>query len=137
MTTSITSPNPSTRLRSLSLPLLLQLDAAVTGANGAAYLLGASLLDDVLGIGASTLRATGGFLVVYAVLVAAVGLRRPVPRPAAWAVVATNAAWVVASLVFAAMEAGTATATGTVWTVVQAAVVAVVAGLQWDALRRS
>jgi hypothetical protein len=135
MTPSITSTTaPSTR--SLSLPLALQLDAAVTGANGIAYLLGASLLDGVLGVEATSLRSTGAFLAVYAVAVAAIGFRRPVPRTAAMAVVAANVLWAAGSLVVAATDAGTPDATGTVWIVMQAAVVAAFAGLQWAALRR-
>ena len=143
-TTSPTAPSapsaPSTRLRPLplrlSLPLALQLDAAVTGANGVAYLLGATLLDGVLGVEAPALRAAGAFLVVYAAVVAAVGVRRPVPRRAAMVVVAANVVWAVASLAAAATAAGTPTAAGSVWIVVQAAAVTGFAGLQWAALRR-
>src|SRR5688500_15082225 len=98
MTTSITSTtDPSSRLRSPSLPLLLQLDAAVTGVNGAAYLLGASLLDGVLGIEVASLRAAGAFLLVYAAVVGIIGTRRPVPRSAATVVVEANVLWAAAS----------------------------------------
>jgi hypothetical protein len=138
MTTSITPPSaPSARLRSLSLPILLQLDAAVSGVNGAAYLLGASLLDDVVGIEVGSLRAIGAFLVLYAAVVVAIGTRRPVSRPAAMVVVGANVLWAADSLAVALTDAGTPTATGTVWIVVQALVVAGLAGLQWEALRRT
>jgi hypothetical protein len=136
MTTSIpTATAPSARF--LSLPATLQLDAVVSGANGLAYLLGASLLDDVLGVQASSIRPVGVFVLVYAVVVGAVGFRRPVNRRAATVVVGGNVLWATESLVVAATDLGTPTATGTAWIVAQALLVAGLASLQWSALRRS
>jgi hypothetical protein len=122
----------------LRLPLraALLLDAAVTGVNGAAYLAGAGLLTGLLGHHPATLRAVGAFLLVFAAGVALVGTRRPVPPGAAWGVVVLNLAWVVASLAAAGTGWDTPTTTGTLWTVLQAGVVAGFAALQAAALRR-
>lgn len=59
-----------------------------------AYLLGASLLDVVLGVEVSSIRVVGAFLLVYAAVVGAVGLRRPVNRRAAMVVIGGNVLWV-------------------------------------------
>ncbi len=130
----------TSRIRDLGRADLLRtallLDAAVTGLNGAAYLLGAALLDDLLGLPAGPLRGVGVFLLVFAAAVGFLGTRQPVPRGAAWAVVAVNAAWVVDSLATAALGWGSPTAVGTVWIVLQALVVGGFAILQATALRR-
>ena len=57
------------------LRLALRLDAVVTGLNGAAYLLAASLLDDLLGLPAALLRGGGVFLLLFAATVWLVGAR--------------------------------------------------------------
>ena len=112
----------------------LKLDALVTGANGAAYLLGASALDGFLGVSEDLLVALGAFLLAFAAVVWTVAQR---PSPAAVsAVVAANAAWVVASLAFVAFDWATPSTEGAVWAVMQAATVAGFAALQAYALRR-
>ena len=112
------------------LALALRLDAVVTGANGAAYLVLAGPLGDLLGLSESLLRGVGAFLVVFA---AAVWLARPAHVPA---IVAANAGWAAASLTVAVAGWGTPTTAGTVWIVLQALVVAGFAELQLTALRR-
>ena len=113
----------------------LKLDAVVTGANGAAYLLGASVLDETLGVSEELLMALGAFLLVFAAIVWTVAQR---PQPAAVAAVAAaNAAWVVASLALVALDWGTPSTAGAVWAVLQAATVGGFAALQAYALRRS
>ena len=118
------------------LRLALRLDAAVTGLNGAAYLLAAPLLDDLLGLSAGLLRGIGAFLLAYAAAVWLVGAR---PRPSTAAVrtvIALNALWAVGSVVAVLTDAGTPTTVGAVWIVLQAVVVAAFAGLQVAGLRR-
>ena len=118
------------------LRLALRLDAAVTGLNGAAYLLAAPLLDDLLGLSAGLLRGIGAFLLAYAGAVWLVGAR-PRPRTAAVrTVIALNALWAVGSVVAVLTDAGTPTTVGAVWIVLQAVVVAAFAGLQAAGLRR-
>ena len=117
--------------------LALRLDAVVTGANGAAYLAVASLLDGPLGVEASTLRPIGASLVVYAIAVALVS--RP-ERPSAAAVrvvVAANVIWAVGSLIVLAAGWLDPTTGGGVWIALQALVVAGFAGLQAAALRNA
>jgi hypothetical protein len=118
------------------LRLALRLDAAITGLNGAAYLVAAPLLDDLLGLPAGLLRSTGAALLVYAGAVWLVGAR---PRPGAGAVrtvIALNALWAVGSVVVVLAGAGTPTTVGAVWIALQAVVVAAFAGLQSAGLRR-
>ena len=129
MTTTTAPPAPSL------LRLALRLDAVVTAANGAAYLLAAPLLDGLLGLPAGWLRGVGVFLLLFGVGVWAVAAR-PTP-PAVGPVVAANVLWAAGSLVVAAAGIGSPTTVGTVWTVLQAVVVAAFAALQIAGLRRS
>ena len=115
----------------------LKLDAVVTGANGAAYLAGASLLDGPLGMPTSFLRAVGAFLIVFAACVWYTATREQVNRAAVWAIVTLNALWVVDSLALVALDWYSPTTGGAVWAVMQAIVVGAFAGLQAYALRSS
>ncbi|MEW2353114.1 hypothetical protein [Spirillospora sp. NPDC029432] len=117
------------------LRVALRLDAAVTGVNGLAYLALAGPLHDLLGLEAAPSRALGAFLLLYAAAVWAVSLR---PRPlAVTAVVEANVVWTVLSLATAAMGWLSLNAVGVTWAVLQAAVVAGFAALQYTALRRT
>lgn len=113
------------------LHLALLTDAVVTGVNGLAYVALAEPLQSVLGLPAGPMRMAGLFLLVFTAAVAFLGTRPQPPRGAVLAVVALNAAWVVASLT---VEAGSVI--GQVWVVLQAVVVAVFAAAQAYALRR-
>ena len=116
------------------LPAALKLDAVVSGANGIAYLVLAGPLSDLFEVPVGLLRGLGAFLVVYAAAVWLVSAR---PRPGAvWAVIAGNEVWVAASLVAVIADWWTPSTAGTVWTVMQAAVVASFAVLQFVGLRR-
>ncbi len=113
-----------------SLRTALKLDAAVTGANGAAYLAAAGPLSSLLGIAPGPLRAIGAFLVVFALAVAATA-RPAVPnRLAIAAVIAANVLWVVDSVAVLATGAWSPTAAGSVWIALQALTVAAFAALQ-------
>ena len=127
MTTTTGSP---TLLR-----LVLRVDAFVSGLNGAAYLLVAGPLSDLLGLPAGALRAVGVFLLVFAAAVWSVG-DRPT-APAVRIVVTGNLLWTAGSLVVVAVDLGTPTTVGAVWLVLQAVVVATFALLQAAGLRRS
>jgi hypothetical protein len=113
----------------------LTVDAAVTGLNGLAYLALAGPLADLLGVPAADLRGIGAFLVVFAVGVAATARRSSPPAGAVLAIVAANVAWVIASVAAAIADLWSPTVGGTVWTVLQAAVVALFAALQAEGLR--
>ncbi|MGK5112554.1 MULTISPECIES: hypothetical protein [unclassified Geodermatophilus] len=128
--TTTTAPAPASLLR-----LALRLDAVVTGLNGAAYLLAAGPLADLLGLPDGVLRGVGVFLLVYAAAVWLVG-DRPV-APAVRTVVGANLLWAAGSVVVVIADLGTPSTVGAVWLVLQAAVVAAFAVLQAAGLRRS
>lgn len=112
----------------------LALDAVVTGANGVAYLAASGPLGRLLGVGSTLLVELGLVLTVYA---AAVGLLASRARPAVLpvkAVVEINLAWSALSVLALALWLSP-TATGAVWTVLQAATVAGFATLQHLALK--
>ena len=118
------------------LRLALRLDAAVTGLNGAAYLVAAPVLDDVLGLPGGLLRGAGAFLLVYAGAVWLVGSGARISAPAVEAVVVTNVLWAIGSVVAVGTGAGSPTTVGAVWLVLQAVVVAGFAAMQLTGLRR-
>jgi hypothetical protein len=139
MTTQTTTAPALRRLLPAGPALLrpaLLLDAAVTGANGLAYLAAAGPLGELLGIEAGTLRATGAFLVAFAAAVWLVAARAQ-PRPAAVAaVIAANVVWVIDSVAVIAFGWGSPSTAGIVWIALQADVVALFAALQAVGLRR-
>jgi hypothetical protein len=118
------------------LRLALGLDAVVTGANGAAYLLGASVLDGPLGLSAALLRGVGAFLLVYAGTVWLVASRRHIPAAAVEAIVGANALWAAGSVAVAVVGVGSLTGLGAGWLVLQAVLVAAFAAVQLAGLRR-
>ncbi|MFF9063466.1 hypothetical protein ACF09K_32990 [Streptomyces sp. NPDC014882] len=112
----------------------LALDAVVTGANGLAYLTASGPLGRLLGVAPDLLLALGAFLAAYA---AGVGLLASRARPAALpvrVVIEANLAWAAVSCLALALWLSP-TATGAVWTVLQALTVAGFAALQHLALK--
>lgn len=119
------------------LPAALKLDAVVTGANGIAYLAAAGRLADLLGVPAGALRATGAFLVVFALAVGIVAWRSETSRVAVGAVIAANVLWVISGAALLAFGWSSPSTAGIVWTALQADVVALFAALQAVGLRRT
>jgi hypothetical protein len=136
MTTAALSRVTSLRGDALT-RVALKLDAAVTGANGFAYLALAGVLDGPLGMPAGFLRGVGAFLIVFAACVAFTATRRQINRQAVYAVIALNALWVIDSIALVALGWYDPTTGGAIWTILQAGVVAGFAALQAYALRRS
>jgi hypothetical protein len=135
---SIAADGPTARAGGRSLlRLALKADALVTAANGAAYLAVAGPLGDLLGLSAGLLRGLGAALLVYAGLVWLVGSRPAISRAATEAVIAANAAWVIASGLAALLAWGSPSTAGTVWIVLQAVAVAGFAELQLMGLRHA
>ena len=66
--------------REALLRLVLKLDAAVTGANGLAYLAAAGPLEDLLGVEAAALRGIGTVLILFAAAVWFASTRAEPPR---------------------------------------------------------
>ncbi len=114
----------------------LALDAVVTGANGAAYLVAAEPIGDLLGLAPALLRGAGAFLVAFAAVVAVTARRPAIRRGPVLGVVAVNAVWAAGSVVAAAAGWGTPESAGTVWIVLQAVTVGAFAELQVAGLRR-
>ena len=134
--TALSPARLATLPREALVRLALKLDAVVTGANGAAYLVLSGVLDEPLGMPAGFLRGVGAFLLVFALGVWFVA-SRPSVRPAAVvAVIAANLVWVVESLALVAFDWFSPTTGGAVWVVLQAIVVAGFALLQLYAVRR-
>ncbi|MFC5187954.1 hypothetical protein [Actinomadura harenae] len=119
------------------LRLALRADAIVTGANGLLYLALAAPLKDLLGLDTTTGRELGAFLVVYAVAVWAISMSAHPKRLAVTAVVEANALWTILSITTAIVGWFSLTTAGTVWTLLQAIVVAAFGTLQYTALRRT
>ena len=139
MTTSTAASPADTDPRlhpSALLRLALRADAAVTSANGAAYLLAAPLLHDLLGLPAGLLRGLGCFLLVFGAAVGFLATRSTISAGAAATVVAVNLLWAVDSVAAAVAGWGSPTPVGTAWVVLQAAVVSGFGGLQWVGVRR-
>ena len=114
----------------MSLRTALKLDAVVTGANGAAYLVAAGPLEDLLGLSPALLRSIGVFLLLFSAAVWAVAARPQVSTSAALAVIAVNVLWAADSIAFLLSGASDPTTVGAIWIVMQALVVAGFAGLQ-------
>jgi hypothetical protein len=127
---------PITTDRTKFLRLALAADAVVTGGNGLIYLAFAAPVSTLLGPGAGLLRGIGAFLLGYGVAVGFLATRRPISPAATKVVIALNVVWPIGS-VAAVTGAADFTTIGTVWTVVQALVVAAFAGLQITGLARS
>ena len=114
----------------MSLRTALKLDAVVTGANGAAYLVAAGPLEDLLGLSPALLRSAGAVLLLFSAAVWTVASRPQVSPSAALVVIALNALWAADSIAFLATGVSDPTTAGAVWIVMQAVVVAGFAALQ-------
>ena len=111
-------------------------DAIASGATGLLLIAGAGLLDGLLGLPVALLREAGMLLVPYVAFVAYVGTRQHISRTAAQTVIALNVVWTVCSILLLLSGYVAPTALGTAFVIAQAAVVAVLAELQFIGLRR-
>jgi hypothetical protein len=126
-----------TAVRSPFLRTVIALDAAVCGVGGAALAFDAGLLEGPLGLSPALMQPVGGFLLVYAALLAWLATRPALPRAGVWALVAFNLLWAVESVALVALGFAQPTALGLAVVIGQAVGAVVVADLQWIALRRS
>lgn len=122
---------------SLLLRRALLADAGTCAATGLLLVAGATTLAGPLGLPVGLLRGAGLVLLPFVGLVWAVGSRMRPARPAVWAVVAVNAAWVMGSLLLPLSGWVRPTALGQGFILAQALAVAALAGLQWLGMRRS
>ena len=111
-------------------------DAIASGATGALLIAGAGLLDGLLGLPVALMREAGLLLVPYVALVAYVGTRELISRPAVQTIIALNIVWTGCSIGLLLTDYVAPTALGTTFVIAQAAVVALFAQLQFIGLRR-
>jgi hypothetical protein len=127
---SFTAPSPLLRKALLA-------DALLSGITGLALLLAAGPLATLEGLPVGLLRWSGFILIPFAAFVAWLGTRERVQRPLVFAVVACNALWALDSVLLLVTGWVEPTIFGEVFVLGQAAVVAVLAELEFLGLRRS
>ena len=115
----------------------LLLDAAASGLTGALMIIGANLLEGLLGLPGWLLREAGLILIPYVAFVAVVATRAKIAAGAVWTIVAANALWTAASFAVLASGFVTPTALGTAFVIAQVLAVAALGALQCAALRWS
>lgn len=111
---------------------VLALDCFTCLAAATVMIGGAALLAPVTGLPESLTRAAGVVLLPVAALFGAMAAVRRLPRPLALLAVVGNIAWVLASLVV--LSVVPVTTAGVAFVGAQAAVVAVLALLEWKAM---
>jgi hypothetical protein len=114
----------------------LLIDAVVSGATGVLLTAGADWLAALLDLPPALLRYSGLVLLPFAAVVAYIATRDALSRPSVQAVVVTNVAWVVASIVLLFSGHVTPNTLGIVFVLVQAVAVAALADVQFFGLRR-
>jgi hypothetical protein len=125
----------STVLVSTLLRRALLADAATSGLSGALMSFDAEPLSTLFGLPAALLHGAGLFCVAYAVLVAWLGTRDALWRPAVWTVISGNALWVLGSLELLSTHAPTPL--GRACVIAQALLVGLFAQFQFMGLKRS
>lgn len=110
--------------------LWLLVDALVSGASGVVLVGAGTLLDDPLGPSAAALTGFGIFFLVYAAALVLLA-RAGAPVAGVRLVVVGNLLWVVASVAVAVTGSLGMTGAGRVATVIQAIVIALIAGIQF------
>jgi hypothetical protein len=115
----------------------LRLDAAITAANGIAYLALFWLLDGWLGVPGAFLAGVGAFLLAFAGFVGRLAARASPHRGAVITVIAANVLWALDSALLLAADWFSPTTAGQIVIALQAAGVAGLAALQYAGLRRA
>ncbi len=112
-------------------------DGVISGVTGLGMVLGAALLDGLLGIPEGLLRWAGLSLVPFAAAVSYLATRERLPSGGVKLVIGLNALWVLASLFVLVSGAIRPNVLGMGFVILQAIVVAVFAELQFMGLRRT
>ena len=112
-------------------------DAVASGATGLLMIAGADLLTGLLGLPVALMREAGLLLVPYVALVAFVGTRETISRPAVKAIIALNVLWVAGSISLLTSGYVAPSVLGYAFVIAQAIVVGVFAELQFIGLRRT
>lgn len=119
------------------LKLALVADAVASGAAALLLAAGAGALGGLLALPEPLMRYAGLFLLPYAAVLGWVGLRPEIPRNGVRSIVAANIAWSVGSMALLASGAVSPSLLGSLFVIVQAAVVAAFAILQVMGLSRA
>jgi hypothetical protein len=135
VTASATAAAPVPRDRA-TLVRWIHIDAVVSGLFGVAMLAGAPVLDGLFGVSDVFLAALGAFILAYGATLLLL-VRAGTPLAWARAVVVGNIAWAALGVVAVLADWLTLTAAGTVVALAQAGATAVLAELQYMALRRA
>ncbi len=112
-------------------------DAVASGATGLLMIAGADVLTGLLGLPAALMREAGLLLVPYVALVAFVGTRDVIARPAVRAIIGLNVLWVAASIGLLMSGFVAPTLLGYAFVIAQAVAVGLFAELQVIGLRRA
>lgn len=116
---------------------VLLLDGASSGLLGVMALLDAQALEEYLGLPAALVREAGLGLIPFGIALVYLSRRATVPRAGVLAVIATNAAWVLASFLLLLVPGIAPTSLGYAVVIGQALAVAVLAEMEYVGLRRS
>jgi hypothetical protein len=133
--TSLTATDAaSSDRRGTFLRRVLLVDAATCIATGALLSLDAGPLAPMLGLPAALLFYAGASLFPTAAFMLWVAMRRDITRTGTWLVIAGNALWVVGSIAILGLAP---TGLGYAFVIAQAAVVALLAELEYAGLRKA
>jgi hypothetical protein len=116
---------------------VLLADAFTCVMTGLLMLLGAGVLEPMLGLPATLLQNTGLVLLPIAGFIAFVGMRAQLSRRLVWVIIAGNAIWVLDSIALLMSGWVAPTTLGQAFIVVQAVAVAVFAELEYFGVRKS
>lgn len=116
---------------------LLLTDSLVSGATGALMAGAAPILESWLGLPAPLLRFAGIALLPFAAVVGWLALQTSPARAGVQAIVATNFAWVAASILLLVAGGLNPNALGIAFVIFQAIVVGFLGELQYIAVRRT
>ena len=116
---------------------ILVADAVISGAAAVGMAAGSGIMSGLLGLPSELLLGAGLVLIPWVVALVVIGRRETVPAGIIVAVIATNFAWVAASLIVAFGPMFAPTLLGKAFVVAQAATVALLAELQIIGLRRN
>ncbi|HEX6289395.1 MAG TPA: hypothetical protein VFZ66_09410 [Herpetosiphonaceae bacterium] len=119
-----------------SLRRALLADALISAATGLLMVLGSSFLTSFLDLPESLLRYAGLILIPYSALVGYIATREQLNRTAVWAVIVMNALWATDSIVLLLSGWVDPNLLGYSFVIVQAAVVALFAELQYLGVRK-
>jgi hypothetical protein len=112
-------------------------DAAVSGAAGLLMAAGAGPLQELLHVPAQLLFVAGMILIPYALGLVLLTRRTPLSAPLVWAVIATNVAWALGSVLILLTGHVQPNALGYGIILVQAIAVAAFAEIQYVGLRKA